>query len=152
MRELKAGSAFAIQRELGMPKQTVYRALRLLISRGLIVKARPVKPSGNRSITIYALKGYTPDDIKDAYTHDQRIRTPAYSIMARSAQLLLDDFISSSASSENVIHVYLAEIAAVVKRENKGFRWWDLTEGTRHLYIQNLTAAYPNKKIVIHGS
>lgn len=150
--EVKAASALEIQTLLDMPKQTVYRALNLLTSKGLIVKARPIKTGDHRPYTIYALYGYTADDIRDAYTRDQRIRTPGYRVMERASQLLMDDYTSADHQSETEIHIYLAEINAVVKRENNGFRWRDLTEGTRHLYIQKLTAAYPNKKLVIHAA
>lgn len=149
--DLKATSAFTLSKELDMPKETVYRALRLLLSKGLIVKARPIKLSGNRSITIYALNGYTPDDIKNAYTRDQRLRTPGYRLMERVVQTLMDDFPTTHNTSESEIHVYLAEVDAVLKQESTGFRWWELKDEARYTYIQTLKAVYPNKKLVIHA-
>ena len=150
--ELRAATAYNLRVKTSLSKSSAYDALNLLIDIGLVFKTRSTKTGENRPATIYAIKDYTPDDIKNAYIRDQKLRTPAYSEMERIAQLLLDDYVSSPTSSEDVIHIYLAEINTIVKRESKGFRWWDLTEGTCCLYIQNLTAVYPNQKIVIHGS
>ena len=130
MVEMRASTAYVLRQELSIPKQSVYDSLAFLIELGFLVKARPLKSSsikGGRTLTVFALREATPDDIARAVERDRYARTPAFEEVKRITQLLLDDYfevITRNRTWEN--YVYQKEITPILKRECRGVRWFDI--------------------------
>ena len=89
----RASCAPLIQGELGVSQASVYRVLDSLVRLGLIVRIPPRREGRGRPYNIYAVKGYSPDDIVRALKRASWARTPAFPLVASIKQLIMEDYI-----------------------------------------------------------
>lgn len=100
---------------------SVFSALEFLLSQGIIVKARPLK-TGGCPTAIYALRGYTPEDIIKAADNDRLLRTSGYAESKRITQLLLDDYFEAITKSyKGMTVVVKKKVIEIIRKESGGY-------------------------------
>lgn len=120
--EYKAATARVLRLNATLSEKSIYNALEFLEAEGFVVKARPLNTKG-RPTSVYALYGYTPDDVIKAVERDRIARTPGYAEVMRVGQLILNDFIESP----KCVHLNSKQdIDPILRKEVKGFVWRDL--------------------------
>ena len=111
----RASCALMLQRELELPETSVYRELNRLVDLGLVEKVLPHSEGIGRPYSIYAVKGYQPEDVVDALHRAAACRSPAYSQVRRVSQLILDDYMEPRGLREISWREVLVETRAYCK-------------------------------------
>ena len=89
-----------LQRDLKLPMASVYRELNSLIRLGLVERVMPRRDGVGRPYTIYAVKGYRPEDVVEALHRATAGRSPVYSQVRDVTQLILEDYLEPRGLSE----------------------------------------------------
>jgi len=89
----RAASASVLHDSLGIPLPSVYREVNRLIELGLIERIPPRREGKGRPFALYAAFGHTADDVVRALERTRSIRTPAYSVVRKVKQLILEDYL-----------------------------------------------------------
>lgn len=123
----KVASTYELRKEFDISKQSVYRSLNFLIDMGLVVKARTIKTgSKGAPYTMYGLVSYEPEDLRNAYEHDRRLRTPAYKEVERVSQIILDNYLVRESGE-----IDMESIEPIIKKECRGVLWYDIKRGVQ---------------------
>ena len=119
---IRASSASLLQRELRIPQASVYRELNNLIDLGLIERVLPRRDGVGRPYAIYAIKGYSPEDIITALEKECKMRMPAYSSVKRIKQLIIEEYLEP----RGVAEISWRDIVSESRARCKGFYSWDI--------------------------
>ena len=111
-----------MQRDLGVPQASVYRELNALLDLGLVERVLPHRDGVGRPYSIYAIKGYAPDDIVEALERSSRLRIPAYSSVQRVKQLIMEEYLEPRGVKE----ISLKDIIRESRSRCRGFYSWDI--------------------------
>lgn len=90
---VQASCALMLQRELELPMASVYRELNSLMGLGLVERVMPRRDGVGRPYSIYAVKGYRPEDVVEALHRAAAGRSPVYSQVHDVTQLILEDYL-----------------------------------------------------------
>ena len=82
----------------------------------------PHREGRGRPYSLYAIKGYRPEDIVEALQRASKKRTPAYSEVRNITQLILEEYLEPRGLSE----ISFREIVAVSRERCKGFYSGDI--------------------------
>ena len=74
----RASCSSLLKVELGLSHASVHRELGVLVGLGLVQRVVPRRMGRGRPYAIYAIKGYSADDVLRVVERVSRIRTPAY--------------------------------------------------------------------------
>jgi len=118
----RASCSSLLKVDLGLSHASVHRELRNLIHLGLVQRVIPYRQGRGRPITIYAIKGYVPEDILRVTTRISKSRTPAYSNIQSITQLILAEYLEPRGLSE----ITWREIVVETKAQCKGFYSGDI--------------------------
>ena len=128
-----ASTAWVLQNDLDMPEATVYRVLKLLRSKKVVVPAIRVskikKSKGGPRSTVWALEGASKEEISNAIRLHYRMLSPKYRVAEEVAQTILDEYIAP----REVFEISYREIVIKVKELRIPFSTSD---------IANLAAQY----------
>lgn len=132
-----AATAWVLQNDLDMPEATVYRTLKLLRSKKVVVPAIKVskvkKSKGGPRSTVWALEGASKEEISSAVRLHYRMLSPKYRVAEEVAQTILDEYITP----RHVFEINYREIVIKVKELRIPFSTPD---------IADLAANYLNEK------
>lgn len=112
---IRASCALMLQRDLELPMTSVYRELNSLVGLGLVERVMPRRDGVGRPYTIYAVKGYRPEDVVEALHRAAAGRSPVYSQVRNVTQLILEDYLEPRGLSEISWREILSETRAYCK-------------------------------------
>ena len=112
---VRASCALMLQRDLELPMASVYRELNGLVGQGLVEKVMPRRDGVGRPYTIYAVRGYLPEDVVEALHRAAAGRSPVYSQVRNVTQLILEDYLEPRGLSEISWREILDETRACCK-------------------------------------
>lgn len=124
---VRASCASSLRRDLGVSQASTYRGLDALVRLGLVVRVLPHRRGRGRPYTIYAVKGYGPEDVVRAVERAHQEGEPAYSLVLSIKQLIMEDYIRVGKAPEITWREILREARA-------------RCGGYSHLDIANLVA------------
>ena len=127
----KASTSRVIHFETNLPKPTVYKALGFLTDKRLIVKAAPIGRGRGKKAPIYAVRDYAPEDLAMAFTADKFYSTPGFKEIRRLADVVAEGYIEYLRPF-NSEFLDRTKLHAVLKKECRGFRWFDLANDIEH--------------------
>lgn len=122
----RASTSRVIHLETKLPKPTIYKALGFLTENELIVKAAPIGRGRGRKAPIYAVRNYIPEDLAMAFTADKFYSTPGFKEIRRLADIIAEGYIEHLRRPLDPEFLDRQKLYAVLKRECRGFRWFDL--------------------------
>ena len=127
----RASTSRVVHLETNLPKPTVYKALGFLSENQLIVKAAPIGRGRGRRAPIYAVRNYAPEDLAMAFTADKFYSTPGFKEIRRLADVIVEGYIEYLRPFDSEF-LDRSKLYAILKRECKGFRWFDLKNDIEH--------------------
>ena len=89
----RASCSSLLKVDLGLSHASVHRELNRLVDLGLIERVLPQRQRRGRPFSIYAIKGYLPEDILGVTMRVSRYRTPVYSEVRSITQLILEEYL-----------------------------------------------------------
>ena len=123
-----AATAWVLQNDLDMPEATVYRVLKLLRLKKVVVPAirvsRIKKSKGGPRPTVWALECASNEEIAKAISIHYRMLSPKYRVAEEIAQTILDEYIAP----RQVFEISYREIVIKVKELKIPFRAPDIAE------------------------
>jgi len=75
-RVVRASCALMLQRDLGLSVASVYRGLNSLVGLGLVERVMPRRDGVGRPHSIFAVRGYRPEDVVEALHRAAAARSP----------------------------------------------------------------------------
>jgi predicted transcriptional regulator len=128
----RAASALVLHHSLGIPLPSVYREMNRLVELGLVERIPPRREGKGRPFAVYVAFGFTADDVVETLERTRSIRTPAYSVVSRVKQLILEDHIHVRGCAE----VRWREVLEVTRAHCRGFFHPDIAEIVARELIQ----------------
>ena len=118
--------------DLGLSHASVHRELRVLVGLGLVQRVVPRRSGRGRPFAIYAVEGYTADDVVRVVERVSRMRTPAYSRVRLISQLILDEYLEPRRLRE----ITYREVVSETRAQCRGFYSGDIAR----LVVKELVA------------
>lgn len=133
-----AATAWILQNELGMPETTVYRVLKLLRSKKIVVPAiriaKTKNSKGGSRPTIWAIEGACKEISRAIKLHYRRM-SPKFRLAEEVAQTILDEYIAP----RKVDEISYKEIVVKVRELRIPFRTSDIADlVARYLHEKGL--------------
>lgn len=123
--------------DLEVPEATFYSSIRWLVQNDYAVKVAPLGRGGRgRKATIYAIPSYIPEDVAAATKEDRFIGTPGYAEVERIAEAVLGKYLNQVQSDRYEGLIDRTRLYEVMKKECKGFRWFDFKLDVERLLRQ----------------
>ena len=89
----RASCSSLLKVDLGLSHASVHRELGVLVGLELVRRVVPRRNGRGRPFAIYAVQGYTADDVVRVVEWVSRMRTPAYSRVRVISQLILGEYL-----------------------------------------------------------
>jgi hypothetical protein len=118
--------------DLRLSHASVHRELGVLVGLELVRRVVPRRNGRGRPFAIYAVKGYTADDVVRVVERVSRMRTPAYSRVRVISQLILDEYLEPRGLRE----ITMREIMDKTQAKCRGFYSGDIAR----LVVKELVA------------
>jgi len=112
---VRASCALMLQRDLGLSVASVYRGLNSLVELGLVERVMPRRDGVGRPYTIFAVRGYRPEDVVEALHRASAGRSPVYSEVRKVTQLILEEYLEPRGLEEISWKEILRETQAYCK-------------------------------------
>jgi hypothetical protein len=123
-----AATTWVLQNDLDIPDATVYRVLKMLRLKKVVVPAirvsRIKKSRGGPRPTVWALEGASKEEIAKAVSLHYRMLSPKYRVAEEVAQTILDEYIAP----RQVFEISYREIVIKVKELKIPFRAPDIAD------------------------
>ena len=113
----RASCPLLLTQDLGLSQSSVYRELNNLVSMGLVERVVSRRGGRGRPYTVFAVKGYAPEDIVRAVERVARLKWPVYSHVKRISQSILEDYLEPNGLNEISWRAILSE----TRIRSKGF-------------------------------
>ncbi len=114
---IRASCALILQRNLEIPMASVYRELNSLVGLGLVERVMPRRDGVGRPYSIFAVRGYRPEDVVEALHRAAAGRSPVYSQVRQVTQLIMEDYLGPRGLRE----ISWREVLSETKAYCKGF-------------------------------
>lgn len=94
---------------------SVYRGLNSLVGLGLVERVMPRREGVGRPYTIFAVRGYRPEDVVGALHRASAGRSPVYSEVRKVTQLIMEEYLEPRGLKEISRREILSETRAYCK-------------------------------------
>ncbi len=118
----RASCSSLLKVDLGLSHASVHRELGVLVGLGLVQRVVPHRSGRRRPYAVYAVKGYSAEDIVRVVERVSRMRTPAYSRVRLISQLILDEYLEPRGLRE----ITYREVVAETRTQCRGFNSGDI--------------------------
>ena len=121
---VRASCSSLLKVDLGLSHASVHRELKVLVGLGLVRRVVPRRIGRGRPYAIYAVKGYTADDVLRVVERVSKMRTPAYSRIRVISQLILDEYLEPRGLRE----ITMRKIMDETRAQCRGFYSGDIAK------------------------
>ena len=119
---VRASCSSLLKVDLGLSHASVHRELKVLMGLGLVQRVVPRRSGRGRPYAIYAVKGYSANDIIRVVERVSRLRIPAYSRVRVISQLILDEYLEPRGLRE----ITFREVVAETRTQCRGYYSGDI--------------------------